>query len=196
MQNGYIWNGADDNASGTVGVMTIAKACMATGVKPKRSIVFAAWTGEEKGLLGSEYFADHPFKPVENISLYLNLDMISRGSENDSLGNKCSLTYTNSVPFIKELAEKYNEEFGFQLDISYQGSEKPRGGSDHSSFSAKDVPVMYYFTGFHEDYHGIGDHANRANLDKMEKIIKLCFLKVWDVANLDHSLNQGNEKPQ
>ena len=97
MHDGWIWNGADDNASGTVGVMSIAKACMATGEKPEKTIVFCAWTGEEKGLLGSKYFADHPYQDAEML-LNLNYDMISRDNTNDTLGIKCSMNYTKAYP--------------------------------------------------------------------------------------------------
>ena len=90
IHDGWIWNGADDNASGTVGVMSIAKACMAAGEKPEKTIVFCAWTGEEKGLLGSRYFSDHPYNNAKMI-LNLNYDMISRDNTNDSLKNKCTM---------------------------------------------------------------------------------------------------------
>lgn len=181
---GYIYNGADDNGSGSVGVMTMAKAIMATGVKPKKTIIFALWTGEEKGLLGSRYFVDK-YDPIENIKTYLNFDMISRNNYGDSLGTYVNLSYSNAVPFFKESADLYNEEFGFGLDIEARGSDRPRGGSDHSSFSAKDVPVFYYFTGFHDDYHQIGDHADKANYEKMTKVVQLSFLQIFELANMD-----------
>ncbi len=183
---GYIWNGSDDNASGTVAVMEIAKAFMATGVKPKKSVVFATWSGEEKGLLGSKYFVDHPFKPLNNIVMNINFDMISRDSENDKEGNKVSATYTCHAVQLKEFLETYNKVTG--LDLSLRGSSKPSGGSDFAPFAAKNIPIIAFMAGFHPDYHQPTDEVNKANIKKMTKIIKLGFLNAWKVANLEGKL--------
>jgi len=183
IHDGYIWNGADDNASGTVGVMSIAKAFMATGVKPEKTVVFAAWTGEEKGLLGSAYFADHLPVPKENVVMYLNYDMISRDNIDDTLGIKCSMTYTSGYKSFEENTRKYNTEHGFGLDISFSSRPRPGGGSDHASFARKDIPVMYFMAGFPLEYHQPDDHIELVNWDKMVKIIKLGFLNTWEVAN-------------
>jgi len=179
--DGWIWNGADDNASGTVGVMTIAKAMLASGEKPEKTIVFCAWTGEEKGLLGSEYFADHPWNDAEMI-LNLNYDMISRDNLDDTLGVKCSMTYTEAYPVLQELAEQHNDEYGLGLDISFRAQEKPRGGSDHTPFANKDVPIFYFMAGFPPEYHSTNDHVEKVNFDKMTKIIKLGYLNVFELA--------------
>lgn len=188
MKDGYIWNGSDDNASGTVGMLTVAKAVAATGIKPKRTIVFAAWTGEEKGLLGSRYFADN-FKDIGKVKFYLNYDMISRNDEDDTLGNKFSMSYSGDYPRLEEISKKFNKDLNLGLDISYRPAKQPRGGSDHSSFAAKNVPVAYYFGGFHPDYHGISDHADKADYDKMMNVIKLGFKLVWELANTDEPLS-------
>jgi hypothetical protein len=180
--DGWVWNGADDNGSGTVGVMTIAKACMATGEKPEKTIVFAAWTGEEKGLLGSEYFANHPFNDSEMI-LNLNYDMISRDDKDDTLGVKCSMVYTKKYSVLEELTTKNNEDYGLGLDVTFKPSSSPRGGSDHTSFAEKDVPVFYFMAGFPPEYHQPGDHLDLINWDKMVNIIKVGFLNIWDLAN-------------
>jgi hypothetical protein len=182
MHDGWIWNGADDNASGTVGVMTIAKAFMATGEQPEKTIVFAAWTGEEKGLLGSEYYADHVYNDAKVI-LNLNYDMISRDDKEDTLGIMCGMSYTKKYSIIEEKTKANNEEYELGLDIEYKASDRPRGGSDHSSFSAKDIPVMYYMAGFPPEYHQPGDHIDLVNFDKMVNIIKIGFLTTWDLAN-------------
>ncbi len=179
--DGWVWNGADDNGSGTVGVMTIAKACMATGEKPEKTIVFAAWTGEEKGLLGSEYFANHPYNDAKMI-LNLNYDMISRDNKDDTLGVKCSMVYTKKYSVLKDLTVKNNEDYGLGLDVNYRPSAKPRGGSDHTSFAEKDVPVFYFMAGFPPEYHQPGDHLNLINWDKMVNIIKVGYLNIWDLA--------------
>jgi hypothetical protein len=185
MFDGYIWNGADDNASGTVGVMTIAKACLATGVKPEKTIVFAAWTGEERGLLGSKYFVEHPYLPIENIKFYLNYDMISRDSKNDSLGVECRMSYTAGFPFLEENTTHFKEQYAINLDIDIQPTMSKRGGSDHSSFARKDVPFFYFMAGFHSDYHTPKDEVEKVNYQKMADIIRIGFLNIWTMANMD-----------
>jgi len=184
IHDGWIWNGADDNASGTVGVMSIAKACMATGEKPELTIVFCAWTGEEKGLLGSRYFADHPYQDAKML-LNLNYDMISRDNTNDTLGVKASMNYTKAYPVLEELTNSNIEEFELDLEVQFRPAERPRGGSDHSSFSAKDVPIMYFMAGFPPEYHQPDDHINLVNFDKMVNIIKVGYLNIWDLANTE-----------
>jgi len=141
IHDGWIWNGADDNASGTVGVMSIAKACMATGEKPEKTIVFCAWTGEEKGLLGSRYFADHPYNDAKMI-LNLNYDMISRDNTNDSLKNKCSMNYTKAYSVLKDLTEKNIEEYERDREVSFRPTARPRGGRKHSCFAAEHIAII------------------------------------------------------
>jgi hypothetical protein len=182
--DGWIWNGADDNASGTVGVMTVAKACMATGEQPEKTILFAAWTGEEKGLLGSKYFADHPYDDAKMI-LNLNYDMISRDNRDDSLGVKCSMVYTKKYAVLEELSNKHNDEYGLGLEIGYEPSARPSGGSDHTPFAQKDVPVFYFMAGFPPEYHQSDDHTSLVNWDKMVNIIKIGFLNIWELANTE-----------
>ncbi len=182
--DGWIWNGADDNASGTVGVMTLAKAFMAAGQQPEKTIVFAAWTGEEKGLLGSEYFASHPYNNA-GLMLNLNYDMISRDNEDDTLGVKCELTYTKKYSVLQELTEKNNQEFGLGLDIKFKPSENPRGGSDHTPFAQKGIPVMYFEAGFPPEYHQPDDHINLVNWDKLTNIIRIGYLNIWDLSNTE-----------
>lgn len=185
---GLIWNGSDDNASGTVGVMTIAKAFIESGKKPERTIIFAAWSGEEKGLLGSRYFVDNPVVPVEDIVFYLNLDMISRSALEDTLGVKLHMTYTDTYPVLKELTEKHVEEHQLDLEVDFKGSPRPRGGSDHTPFAEKGIPVVFYITGLHPDYHTPFDHVEKANWDKMQDVVKLSFLNLWELANDMESL--------
>jgi len=182
--DGFVWNGADDNASGTIGVWMLAKAFKASGIKPKKSIIFAAWTGEEKGLLGSEYFADHPYgKNIDNIKFYANFDMISKDSENDTLKNQARMTYTSALTDLEELTKENIENYNLNLDLSFRSSEKPRGGSDHSSFSAKGIPIMYFMAGFPITYHTKEDQTSDINWDKMVDIIKLSYLNLWNIVN-------------
>ncbi len=182
MYDGYIWNGADDNASGTVGVMTIAKAVLATGVKPVKTLVFAAWTGEEKGFLGSRYFVEHPYKPVENIIANINLDMIARSTEKDTLENKLSIGYYTPYPSLKEMSERNNEDYEIDLDLNFWESEGG-GGSDHAAFSRKKIPFAFFITGIHGDYHTPKDELHKIDYEKMVRVIKLGFICTWEMAN-------------
>ena len=175
-----IYNGADDNASGTVGVMTIAKAMVESGVTPEYTLVFCAWTGEEKGLIGSRYFADHPL--ISQIKCYLNYDMISRVALDDPQKNKCDFQYTSTVPLLRELTEQHVKEYSINLDIAYNGSPKPRGGSDFSSFSAKDIPIFLLHGKFTPDYHQFTDHADKADLTYMRDIIRLGYLNIFELS--------------
>lgn len=181
-QDGFIYNGADDNASGTVGVMTIAKAVMATGIKPEKTMVFCAWTAEEKGLIGSKYFADHPYK--EKILCNLNFDMISRNSPGENQDNKVGMNYSNKFPISKELVEKFNKDLNMGLEIKYTGSDRPGGGSDHASFAAKDIPIYYFMAGMPPEYHKYNDHIDLVNWDKMLKIIQLGYLSIFELAQM------------
>lgn len=186
--DGYIWNGADDNASGTVGVMTIAKAFMATGKKPEKSIIFAAWTGEEKGLFGSKYFVQEAQKNNLNVVLNLNYDMIGRDRENDSLKNMAGMVYTKANNGIAETTKKNIADYNINLDLSYSPSEKPSGGSDHAPFAEAGIPIFYFMAAMHPDYHQPSDELSKINWEKMTNIIRLGFLNTWEFANSDEFL--------
>ncbi len=184
MDNGKIWNGADDNASGTVGVITIAKAFAASGVKPKRSIVFCAWTGEEKGLCGSEYFTLYP--PVGKITdykFYLNFDMIARDALNDTAKNMAGLTYTKAYPKLEEITKKNLEQYKINLKLNIRSQEAPTGGSDYTAFTENKIPVIAWMAAMHPDYHQPSDETPLVNWNKMLEIIKLGYLQVWEAAN-------------
>lgn len=182
--NGYIFNGADDNGSGTVGVLSIARALKATGKKPKKTIIFAAWTAEEKGLLGSEYFVKN-FPGVYRIDLNVNFDMIGRSSLKDTVGNKCGIEYTKIYSGFQELSKKFVIDNGLNLDVKYTGSEKPSGGSDYAPFAEKDVPVISFAAAMHPDYHQPTDDVAKIEWKKMADIIKLGFLNINELANSD-----------
>ncbi|WP_347840885.1 M20/M25/M40 family metallo-hydrolase [uncultured Draconibacterium sp.] len=183
--DGVIYNGADDNASGTVGVMTIAKAFMATGKKPEKSVVFAAWTGEEKGLFGSRYFVRNAKEENLNVVLNLNYDMIARNPKNDTLENQVHMVYTKANKNIAETTTKNIENFDINLDLSLRPSENPRGGSDHAPFAKEGIPIFYFMAAMHPDYHQPSDELSKINWEKMESIIKLGFLNTWKFANSD-----------
>jgi hypothetical protein len=182
MGNGYIWNGADDNGSGTVGVMTVARALMATGEKPETSIIFALWTSEEEGLLGSRYFVRNLDFPVGDLKLNMNFDMISRYIADDQ-PNKVTMTYTSSFPLFREITARNLEKYKIDLLVDYQPSANPPGGTDHRSFVEAGVPVIRFKPGHREEYHTPKDEAGTVSWDIMEKIIKICFADTWDLAN-------------
>jgi Zn-dependent M28 family amino/carboxypeptidase len=178
---GFIYNGSDDNASGTVGVMTIARAMTATGRKPASTIVFCTWTAEEKGLLGSEYYADHPL--ISKILCYMNYDMISRTAPDDSTMMKCDFNYSSGMPLFRELTEKHIQYYSLKLDMAYQSSPIPVGGSDFSSFSRKGIPIFLIHGKFTPDYHQFTDHAEKAVLPYFTDIVRLGYLNIFELAN-------------
>ena len=182
MKNGYIWNGADDNASGTVGVMTIAKAIMETRKKPGKSIVIALWTAEEMGLLGSHYYVDNLPYSVKNLRLNLNFDMISRFIT-DEEPNKAVMSFSSSCPEFRNLTEENLKKFNIDLDLEYISAKVPPGGSDHLSFVEAGVPVMRFKPGHREEYHTPDDEVSTLDWDIMEKIIRISFANVWELAN-------------
>lgn len=189
--DGYIWNGADDNASGTVGVMTIAKAFMATGKKPEKSIIFAAWTGEEKGLFGSEFFVEQAQKKKMNIVLNLNYDMIGRDVERDTLKNMADMSYTKAYQGIMEITKKNIADYSINLNMGYRGSESFGGGSDHAPFAQAGIPYFYFMAAMHPDYHQPSDELSKINWEKMTSIIRIGFLNTWEFANSDEYLKPG-----
>jgi len=182
MANGYIWNGADDNASGTVGVLTLAKAIMESGKKPEKTILFALWTAEEKGLLGSRYYVDNLTYPLKNLRLNVNFDMISR-YVSEAEPTRVTMTYTSSCPEFKDITAGNIRKYGIDLDVIYEPSDDPPGGSDHRSFAAKGIPVMRFKPGHREEYHTPGDEVSTVDWDIMEKIIKISFANIWELAN-------------
>lgn len=184
MWNGYVWNGADDNGSGTVGIMTIAKAVMETGVKPEKTIIIALWAAEEEGLLGSRHFvANLPF-PANNIRLNLNFDMISRYVSEKEY-KKAYMVYTDAYPGFKTMTEKNLKSYGIDLDVEYQPSANPPGGSDHRSFVDAGIPILRFKPGHREEYHTPADDISTVDWDIMQKIVRIGFANIWELANSD-----------
>lgn len=191
--NGWTWNGADDNASGTVGMMTLAKAFKASGKKPEKSIIFAAWTAEEKGLFGSEYFVKH-LPEGKKVVLNLNYDMIGRDEETDTLKNKAEMTYTEAYGGIKTLTEKNITDYKLNLDLSYSPEKQPGGGSDHAPFAEAGIPVFYFMAAMHPDYHQPSDEVDKINWEKLADIIRIGFLNTWEFANSNEYLKPVEEQ--
>ncbi len=175
VSNDSVYNGADDNASGTAGVMELAEAFTQCKTRPKRSILFMTFAGEEKGLFGSRYYADDPLFPIEKTIAMLNLDMISR---NDT--NEVAIIGSPTSSDLKEINEKANEIIGMKLDYD---QERYFLNSDHYSFYRKDIPVLFYNSKMTPDLHKPSDDVDKIIPEKMTKIGRLIFATAWTVAN-------------
>ncbi len=171
---GQIHHGADDNASGVAAVLELADYFAALHATLKRGIIFAFWSGEEMGLLGSAHFADEPI--VSNVVAYVNFDMVGRLRE-----DKLILQGTGSSHIWSKLAERRNIPAGFNLTLQ----EDPYQPSDTTSFYPKGVPVLMFFTGNHDDYHRPTDQADKLNYEGLERITKFAGAIVQDLATLD-----------
>ena len=176
-----IYNGADDNASGVSAVLQIARAFLASGQQPERNVIFAFWDGEEKGLLGSKYFVQTcPF--LSQIKGYLNFDMIGRNNKPQQ-PKQVVYFYTAAHPAFGDWLKGDIRKYSLQLEPDYRAWENPIGGSDNGSFAKVGIPIIWYHTDGHPDYHQPSDHADRLNWDKIVEITKASFLNMWKMAN-------------
>ena len=176
-----IYNGADDNASGVSAVLQIARAFLASGQQPERNVIFAFWDGEEKGLLGSKYFVQTcPF--LSQIKGYLNFDMIGRNNKPQQ-PKQVVYFYTAAHSVFGDWLKEDIRKYGLQLEPDYRAWENPIGGSDNGSFAKVGIPIIWYHTDGHPDYHQPSDHADRLNWDKVVEITKASFLNMWKMAN-------------
>ena len=176
-----IYNGADDNASGVSAVLQIARAFLASGQQPERNVIFAFWDGEEKGLLGSKYFVQTcPF--LSQIKGYLNFDMIGRNNKPQQ-PKQVVYFYTAAHSVFGDWLKEDIRKYGLQLEPDYRAWENPIGGSDNGSFAKVGIPIIWYHTDGHPDYHQPSDHADRLNWDKIVEITKVSFLNMWKMAN-------------
>lgn len=177
-----IYNGADDNASGVSAVLQIARAFLESGVKPERTIIFALWDGEEKGLLGSEHFV-LTYPDLSKIKGYINFDMIGRNN-NEAKPKHVVYFYTEAHPAFGEWLKNDVEKYGLQLEPNYRPWDRPIGGGDNGSFAKRDIPIIWYHTDGHPDYHQPSDHADRINYEKVVEITRAAYLNLWNMANL------------
>ena len=192
-----IYNGADDDGSGTVSILEIAEAFQTAkedGHGPRRSVLFLHVTGEEAGLLGSSYYADRePLVPVANTVANLNIDMIGRYDPSRGFETTDYVYIIGGDLISQDLADwnaAVNEATGTDLFLSdrFNNPDDPNQffrRSDHWNFGKYDVPFIFYFTGTHEDYHGVGDSADKIDYDRMARIARLIFGTAWDLANRD-----------
>lgn len=176
-----IYNGADDNASGVSAVLQIARAFVASGVQPERTIVFAFWDGEEKGLLGSKYFTQN-FPQMKQVKGYLNFDMIGRNND-EANPTHVVYFYTEAHPVFGDWLKNDIIKYKLNLTPNYRPWDKPVGGSDNASFARLNIPVIWYHTDGHPDYHMPSDHVEKINWNKLVDITKAAYLNLWNLAN-------------
>jgi len=204
--DGQVNNGANDDGSGTVSVLEIAQAfakAKAEGHGPRRSLLFLTVSGEEKGLLGSEYYADmSPVLPLENTVCDLNIDMVGRV---DDLHNGKSDNYIYVIGSDKlssdlhKISENANRQYTMlDLDYKYNDPSDPERiyyRSDHYNFAKHKVPIIFYFNGLHPDYHRPTDDVDKIDFKLAEKSARLVFYTAWEVANRDEKLVVDSNKP-
>ena len=195
--DGEINNGADDDGSGTVTVMELARVYMnasKNGDGPRRSVLFMNVVGEEKGLLGSEWYSDHPIFPLENTVANLNIDMIGRVDEAHS-GDENYIYLIGSDKLsseLHEISETANASFtNITLDYTFNAPDDPNRfyyRSDHYNFAKHNIPVIFYFSGVHEDYHAPGDDVEKIMFTKMTNVGRLAFHTAWELLNRDEKI--------
>ncbi|MBA3438923.1 MAG: M28 family peptidase [Pyrinomonadaceae bacterium] len=191
-----IYNGADDDGSGTVATLAMAEA-FARGPRPKRSLLFVWHSGEEKGLWGSRYFVEHPTVPLSGIITQLNIDMIGRSRQaGDTKAANKELTGPNEIYVIGskmmstelgQLSEAVNKSYlNLAFNYAYDDPKDPNRfffRSDHFNYAQKGIPIIFYFDGVHEDYHRPSDSVDKIDYQKMERVARTIFMTAWQLAN-------------
>ncbi|MFT5762383.1 MAG: Zn-dependent M28 family amino/carboxypeptidase, partial [Polaribacter sp.] len=190
---GEIFNGADDDGSGTVSLLEIAEAFKTAADKghtPKRSIIFLHVTGEEKGLLGSRYYTDYePLVPLANTVANLNIDMVGRiDPKREGDRNYIYLIGSDKLSAdLHNISEQVNKTFtNIELDYTYNDENDPNRfyyRSDHYNFAKNNIPIIFYFNGTHDDYHQASDTPDKINYDLLENRSRLVFHTAWELAN-------------
>ena len=187
--DGNIYHGADDNGSGTVGVLELARAFAASPQKPKRSLLFVIFAAEERGLLGAYYYVAHPLRPLETTRAVINFDMIGRNEAPSAqtsglmdigpdTANELNLIGTINSPDYRAVVVAANRRVGLSLNYKWDGDTALSifQRSDQYPFALHDIPAVWWFTGFHPDYHQPSDTVEKINFEKMEKIVRLAYL--------------------
>lgn len=199
IKDGEVYNGADDDGSGTVALLEIAEAfktAQLDGYGPKRSILFLHVTGEEKGLLGSRFYTDNdPIFPLENTVADLNIDMIGRIDPKRKEGGRNYVYLIGSDKLSSDLhniSEEVNKKYmNIELDYTYNDENDPNRyyyRSDHYNFAKNNVPVIFYFNGTHDDYHKASDTPDKIEYDLLENRTRLVFHTAWELANRDNRI--------
>jgi hypothetical protein len=176
-QIGQIHHGADDNASGSAGVLELARLAARNKSMFKRSVLFMTFAGEELGLFGSNYFVNHPTMPLESIVGMVNMDMIGRMTS-----NKLTVLGAGTAPEFKPWLEELNKSVNLNLSLSDGGEV---GGSDHMSFNSKHIPNLFFFTGLHADYHRPSDTADKINAKGAVQVLTLAAMITQRLANAE-----------
>jgi hypothetical protein len=192
MKNDIIFNGADDDASGTVAVLEIAKAFQVAinkGYKPKRSILFLHVTAEEHGLHGSRFYSENPLFPINQHITNINIDMVGRrGYGKEKNDNYIYVIGSNRLSTdLHKMSEEVNKNFtNLELDYTYNDLNDPNRfyyRSDHYNFAKKGIPAIFYFNGVHDDYHKETDTPDKIDYPQLTKRTKLAFALAWELAN-------------
>ena len=176
-----IFNGADDNASGVQAVLQILRAFIATGEQPERTVIFALWDGEERGLLGSTYFVNN-FAEIKKVKAYMNFDMIGRNNMEER-PKHFNLLYTKKDSIFENWLKSDIEKHTLALEPSFMSSDDFNGGSDQAPFFKAGAKIVWYQTGAQPDFHKPTDESDRINWYKMVEITKAAFLCLWKMAN-------------
>jgi hypothetical protein len=197
-----ISNGADDDGSGSTGLLGIAKA-FATGPKPKRSVVFVWHAGEEAGLLGSKYNADFPVVPLDKVQAQLNIDMIGRNRNDDpSQSNNVYVIGADRISTdLHNLVVDTDASLTKPVHLDYEYNDPSDTNSfytrsDHYSYAAKGIPIAFFFTGIHVDYHQVGDQVEKIMFPKLVSIAQLVYQTGFNIANTDRVLVRDNLGPR
>ena len=198
IKNGEIYNGADDDGSGSVALLEIAEAFQAAveaGNGPKRSIIFLHVSGEEKGLLGSRYYTDNPLYPLANTVANLNIDMVGRTDPKRESDNDNYIYLIGSDRLSTELhqvSEAANKAtVNLTLDYTYNAEDDPNRfyfRSDHYNFAKNNIPVIFYFNGTHADYHKPTDTVEKIRYDLLAQRAQLVFYTAWELANREQRI--------
>lgn len=202
--DGQINNGANDDGSGTVTVLELAEAfgkAAADGHRPKRSILFMTVTGEEKGLLGSEYYSNHPLFPLANTVCDLNIDMTGR-EDDDHIGKPDYIYEIGSDKLSSELrqilVDQNQKHVGLDLDFKFNDPNDPNRfyyRSDHYNFAKHGIPVAFFFNGVHADYHQPTDDVDKIEFDQCQRVGRLVFYMAWEISNREQRLKVDSNKP-
>jgi hypothetical protein len=184
--NKGIYHGADDNASGTAAVMEIAQAFAAAakdGIRPRRTVIFLAVSGEELGLFGSKYYSQNPVISLDSTYACLNIDMIGRASNRQLNDPGYIGGYVYESPDLLAVSQHVCSQVAPELEDQIEYKKFLRGGSDHYYFAKHGIPSLFYFEGFHPDYHEVTDTPDKVLYDRMEKIVRVIYATAWELAN-------------
>jgi hypothetical protein len=203
-RTGEIYNGADDDGSGSTGVLAVSRAFTRNARAPKRSVMFLAFCGEEMGLLGSDWYVRNPIVPLDAVVAELQMDMIGRreeAHEGENPGNETADENANTLhligskkiaPGLHDLIVKINAEHcGFSFEYDQEGVYYR---SDHFNFAKKGIPIAFFFTGFHRDYHQTGDDVSKIDFDKLARVAQLVYLTAWELAERRERLPADKSK--